>query len=171
MFLKILSSVLASIVAFPVAVAAAPREHSMTLCDLVKQINDLNGRIVSVRGTITMSDTDPDNAVPDYLVGTCPDLKVGMVMVRIDYPDVWFLKKPPKGFHMDERSFIRAHKVVMGTLKDGMVNGRFVGTIAGQAYAPPPSSVPPPGIHRAREGSYDAVIIIQGIYDLKVVDK
>ncbi len=166
MLLKIFGSVVALIVALPVPVAAAPREHSVTLCDLVKQIRD--GRIVNVRGTITMDDTDPDSAVPDYLVGTCPDLKAGIIRVKIDYPDVWFLKKPPKGFRMDKDSFLQAHKVVMNTLKDGKVKDRFIATIAGQAYAPPPPSMPPPGMHVTREGSYDAAIVIEGIYDVEV---
>ena len=168
MLLKILSSVVALIVVFPVPVAAAPRKHPMTLCDFVKQIKELNGRIVDVRGTITIDDTGPDSAVPDYLVGTCPEMKTGIIRVKLDYPDVWFLKTPPKGFRMDKGSFLLAHKVVMSTLKDGKVKDRYIATIAGQAYAPPPQSAPPPGLHVTREGLYDAGLVIEGIYDLEI---
>ena len=140
----------------------------MTVCDFVKNINDLNGRIVRVRGNLIMHETDPDGASPDYLLGTCPNLKTGMIRVKINYPDVGFLKNPPKGFRVDKGSFLQAHKSVMSTLKDGKVKDRYIATIVGQAYAPPPPSAPPPGLYVTPEGSYDAGLVIEGIYDLEV---
>ena len=168
-FLKTLCSVFAltTLFAFPV-VAAPPPAHSMNVCDFVKQINDLDGRIVSVRGTLLLSETEPEGAIPDYLVATCSDPKQRTVKVKVEYPDVGFLRKPPKGFRMDKRSFLQAHTVIMGTLKDGMVSDRYVATIAGQAYSPPQQTAPPPGLHVTREGSYDAGLVIEGIYDVKI---
>jgi hypothetical protein len=140
----------------------------MSVCDFVKQVNVLKGRGVNVRGTLTMFDTDPEGATPDYLVATCPGPKRGIIRVKIEYPDVWFLKNPPKGFRVEKESFLQAHRVVMSTLKDGRVKDRYIATIVGQAYAPPLPSAPPPGLHVTPEGSYDAGIIIEGIYDVKV---
>jgi|SRR5580700_3556760 hypothetical protein len=168
MLLKIFFSVVAVIVALPLTVVAAPQGHSVTVCDFVKQINILNGRMVRVRGTLMMFDTHPDGATPDYLVATCPDLKNGIVKVKVEYPDAWFLKKPPKGYRVDKDSFLRVQKIVMSTLKDGKVKDRYIATIAGQAYGFPPSSAPPPGLHVTREGSYDAGLVIEGIYDVEV---
>ena len=140
----------------------------MDVCDFVKQVNVLKGRRVSVRGTLKLFDTDPEGATPDYLVAECPGAKQVIVRMKIDYPDVWFLKNPPKGFRVDNDSFIQAHKVVLSTLKDGKVKDRYIATIAGQAYAPPAPSAPPPGLHVTPEGSYDAGIVIEGIYDVEV---
>lgn len=156
------------IVSLPLAVVAAPAGDSVTVCDFVKQIDVLNGRIVRVRGILKMYETDPEGATPDYLVATCPNLKKGIVKVKVEYPDTWFLEKPLKGYRVDKDSFLRAHKVVMSTLKDGKVKDRYIATIAGQAYAPPPPSAPPPGLHVTPEGSYDAGIVIEGIYEVKI---
>lgn len=165
---KVFYCLVAMIVTFPLPVVAAPLGHSMTVCDFVKQINVLNGRIVRVRGTLIMHETDPDGALPDYLVGTCSDLKAGLIRVKIDYPDSWFLEKPPKGYRMDKGSFLRAHKIVMSTLKDGKVKDEYIATIAGQAYVSPRPTAPPPGLHAPREGSYDAGLVIEGIYDVEI---
>jgi hypothetical protein len=166
--LKTFCSVLAAIVLVPFPAVAAPPAGPITVCDFVKQVNVLNGRIVRVRGILKMFETDPDGATPDYLVATCPDLKKGIVKVRVEYPDVWFLKEPPKGYRLDKDSFLRTHKIVMSTLKDGKVKDRYIATIAGQAYRSPPSSSPPPGLHITLDGSYDAGIVVEGIYDAKI---
>lgn len=155
--LRILCSVLAAISLFPLpAVAAPPRGEPMSVCDFVRQIKALDGRMVKVRGILHMVGTDLDEATPDYLSAKCPDLKKGIVEVRIEYPDVWFLKKPPKAFRVDKGSFVRARKVVMSTLKNGKVNDRYFATISGQVFPPPPRTAPPPGMHVPLEGSYDA---------------
>jgi len=166
--LKIFCSVVAGIVTFPSAAVAAPPGDAMSVCDFVKQIDVLNRHIVRVRGILKMFDTDPDGATPDYFVATCPDLKKGIVKVKVEYPDVWFLKKPPKGYRVDKDSFLQTQKIVMNTLKDGKVKDRYIATIAGQAYSSPPPSAPPPGLHVTREGSYDAGIVIEGIYGVEV---
>src|ERR1035441_3776315 len=106
----------------------------MNVCDFVKQVDVLKGRRVSVRGTLKVFDTDPEGATPDYLVGECPGLKKGTVRVKIEYPDVWFLKNPPKGFRVDETSFLEAHKVVMSTLKNGKVEDRYIATIRSEEH-------------------------------------
>lgn len=156
------------IVLFPFPAVAAPQKQRITVCEFVRQIKALNGHIVSVRGVIKMAETDPDGATPDYLSATCSNLKKGIVEVRVEYPDVWFLKKPPKGYRLDKGSFLRAQKIVMSTLKDGKVRDRYIATITGLAFSPSPKTIPPPGIHITREGSYDAGIVIEGIYDLGI---
>jgi hypothetical protein len=168
LLLKIFTLVVAVSLTFPIAVAAVPRENSMTVCDFVKKIKTLDNRMVRVRGTLIMLETSPDGATPDYLVGTCPDLKSGIIRVKIAYPDTWFLKTPPKGYRVDKGSFLEAQKVVMSTLKDGKVKDRYITTIAGQAYAPPPPSTPPPGLHVTLEGTYDARLVIEGIYEVEI---
>lgn len=168
MLLRVLILVVALIAAFRAAGAVAPREHLITVCDLVKRIDALNGRIVRVRGTVVISDTEPDSA-PDYLTGTCPGLREGIIRVKINFPDVWFLKKPPEGFRVDKGSFVRSHKSVISAMKDGNVKDRYIATITGLAYAPPPPSIePPPGLHVTREGSYDAGLVIEGMYDVEI---
>jgi hypothetical protein len=140
----------------------------MTVCDFVRQIKALNERIVSVRGVLKMHETDLEGATPDYLSAVCPDLKKGTIIVKVQYPDTWFLEKPPKGYRVDKDSFLRAQKVVMSTLKAGKVKDRYMATITGQAYAPPSPSSPPSGLEVTREGSYDAGLVIEGIYDVEV---
>jgi hypothetical protein len=166
--LKFFCFVVGIVVIFPLPITAAHTAQSMTVCDFVKQIDLLSGRIVRVRGTLIMHETGPDGASPDYLIGMCPELKGRMIKLKIEYPDVWFLKKPPVGYRIDKESFLRAQKVVMSTLREGKVKDRYIATIAGQAYAPPPPSAPPPGMHVAREGAYDAGITIEGIYDVRI---
>jgi len=118
-----------------------------------------------------MHETNPDGATPDYMVAECPSNK--RVQVKVEYPDTWFLKKPPKGYRVDEESFRRAWEVIIGTLKHGRVKDRYVATVMGQAYRPPfPSSPPPPPkVHVTMEGTWDAGIVISGIYDVRVSAK
>lgn len=170
MFLRIFNLIALVSLAFPVAAAAAPGGRSMSVCEFVKHVTGLKGRKVSVRGVLKLFDTSPDGATPEYLIAECPNLKQGTVTVRvkIDYPDAWFLKNPPKGFRVDKHSFVQAQQAIMSTLKDGKVTDQYIATVTGRAYTSPSPSAAPPGLHVTPEGSYEARLIIEGIYDVKI---
>ena len=116
-----------------------------------------------------MHESNPEGSTPDFLVADCAALKkVRTVIVKVAYPDVWFLKRPPKDYHPDPESFRRASIIIKAGFKQGRLKDRYVATIVGQAFAPPPPSLPPPGLHVTPEGTYDAGITIQGIYNVKI---
>lgn len=150
---------------------AEPAPHPMTVCSLVQHIKALEGQIVSVHGVLIMYETDPEGATPHYMVADCPSLNDRRVRVKIEYPDSWFLKNPPTGYRVDQDSFRRAWKVIIGTMEHGKVKSHYIATIVGQANSVAPYIPPPPNLHVTLEGKWDADIVIQGIYDLKVPSK
>lgn len=149
-------------------VRAKPRQQPMTVCELMQHINALDGHIVSVRGPLVLHGSDVDDASPDYMVAQCPALKSKRVEIKIEYPDTWFLRKPPRGYRADRDSFLRAGKVIKATLKDGKITDRWIATIVGQANSVAPAPPFPPTMRVTLEDRGDAQIVIEGIYDLRI---
>jgi hypothetical protein len=167
-FPVVLVGVLVILTNAPAAPGAPSPDHSLSVCKFIKQVNRFNGQIVAVRGTLVMHETDPDGASPDYLSGNCPDVKAEIVRIKVEYPDMHFLQNPAKGYRVDKRSFRRAQAIVMSTLRNGQVKDRYIATISGQAYTYHPTSRPNSEGHVTHEGSYNAGLVIEGIYNVEV---
>jgi hypothetical protein len=152
---------------FAPTLVAQAQQRPMTVCEFMQQIKKLDGHIVSVRGLLVLNESDLRGATPDYLTAQCPGFKRSRVEIKINYPDTWFLEKPPKGYHVDAASFRRAYRVIKATLKNGNVTDRWIATIVGQVSSVGPWPPPPPNEHVTLEDHGDAEIVIAGIYDLE----
>ncbi|MGC0771380.1 MAG: hypothetical protein WB543_00485 [Candidatus Acidiferrum sp.] len=162
----------AAFLLFGITGRAAPANHdTITVCELVRNAKVLDGRIVRIR---TVVDHSKEGQVED-IVSACPtsgDSKAKTTRVRIFYPDEAFMAKAPKGFHWDAASFQHFGELLQRASAQGKPVGQAIVTVEGVAYAPPSSFSAPPELGkltpRPVEGTWDASIVIGGIYDVKI---
>jgi hypothetical protein len=144
----------------------------MSVCDFVAKVKQLDGRFVAVRGIVETFSPNPDEFyVESIIADSCAGQRPKKIRVRIDYPDVHFLKNPPPEYQEDRASFLRARGIVAKAQRQGRSVNRLFATIQGIAYAPGPESRQVNPQRRPEHGSYDAAIVIQAIRDVTILNK
>jgi hypothetical protein len=83
-----------------VKATAQTKRHPLPICDVIQQVDRLNGQIVNVRGTIRSS-IGKDSGGPyfDEMVAACSGTPT--VTIRIISPDAHFLANRPPGCQRD----------------------------------------------------------------------
>ncbi len=150
--------------------AASPAPQPLDVCKFVDQVRSLQKHIVQVRGVVnTLADKD-DVSLDDLVVDSCPSRAGKPVRVSIQWPDQDFLAHPPEGYKVDAESFRRAAEIVTQAQAQGKPVDQIIATIEGVAYAPE-KAAPPEEWDFGHHGHVDALIIIQAVRDVKILDE
>lgn len=121
--------IIGSVLVYGCAAQTPPK--TISVCDLVRNIQKLDGQVVKVQG-ILRSPNDP--AIDSYFDEIVGDRCTGMgeVVVHIVSPDSHFLAAPPKGYRPDFESVHRAENIISAAQRKTS-STRFVATVEGVA--------------------------------------
>jgi hypothetical protein len=165
MYSQEIACVLALALVGSAAWAADEPDTTMTVCEVLRNARKLEGQLVRVRGVL--QDAYPGASEPYFneLSGDgCTGLKTDRAVIRIDTPDVHFLKRPPPGYKYDAASAHRTERIIAEHIAKGRRLTGLSATVEGVFYSG--GSRPDPS-QRRRHRWYPGYIVIQAYLDVK----
>jgi hypothetical protein len=136
----------------------------ISVCNLIQNIQHLDGQVVRVRGTLRSTGGSPADSYFDEMVGiSCPG--IGDATVHIVSPDSHFLAASPRGYRPDFESVRKAEKLIAKAQSEGRSVPKFVATVEGVAV----KLVSPEHFGAGRplpHGHYGADLILAAIRDV-----
>ncbi|MGJ5817136.1 hypothetical protein [Paludibaculum fermentans] len=145
--------------------AKGEKRKVVTVCQLLAAAEELDGRIVSVRGILKTSSDEAGAPYFDQLTGgACAGRAVADRTLQVVSPDAHFLAKPPSGYKPDEGSFRRAGRLLDKMLAAGQPVGGFDATVEGIFYRGRSQPRLP-----VRHRQYPGYVVIQAIRNVKAL--
>jgi hypothetical protein len=134
---------------------AAPPKQVLTVCDVVRSGERLNGNIIRVAGILRDAYSQSEDPYFDVLVDdNCKGVEIHVVSA-----DSAFLANAPPDYRPDMRSVRRAERVVKKAATDGR---ELSATVEGVLYVQEKDDSP-----RPRHKWYPFIIVIQAVRDVK----
>jgi hypothetical protein len=114
---------------------AQTKRHPLSVCDVVRQADLLDGHVVNVRGTIRSSGgKEPSGPYFDEMVAPCSGTLTATI--KIVSPDAHFLANQPPGYRPDQASIRRAESLFTKEQGRGKSVDEVVATVEGFLVKP-----------------------------------
>jgi hypothetical protein len=154
------------LVAFAPFPGQQPR-RTFSVCDLLIEANNLDGRIVRVHGILRDSDPKTESPYFDELAAdNCTDEKHPKGPIRLISPDQHFLANPPSDYKPDLASVRKVEQIIAKLEATGeKVSGLDV-TVEGVFYI---QRQKPEALSKTGDAVYAGFIVIQAIRDVKPI--
>ena len=138
---------------------ASEGPRDVNICDLTRLADQLDGKLVRVRGILRNSETAAEPFFDELVPENCSDPEGLRIVIQIVSPDVHFLANPPQGYKADMSSIRRAEPI----FKNAAARSRPVAvTVEGVFYSARPQRSAP-----VRHKQYRGSIVLQALRAVK----
>lgn len=93
------------------AATAGEKPREVNICDVMRLANQLDGKIIRVRGLLRNTDTPEDPSFDELVPERCSDVEGSQTVIHIVSPDGHFLANPPPGYKPDMNSARRVKPI------------------------------------------------------------
>ena len=155
MFLKSALSIL-----FLCSAGAAEKPQEVSICDLRRVAEKVEGKVIRVRGLLRNSETRKNPFYDELVPQTCKEPDDRRLVFHVVSPDVHDLANPPSGYEPDMESVRQAERIFRIAAR----NDRTVSAVIEGVYR----STSEEKAQSSRHKQYSGVIIVQAIRDAKV---